>query len=208
MKLKTVYNGKKKSPKSEKNKTIKPKGPPRKRTSNDPLTREESETLIRSIDNLQDRTLIFLGLNSGMRVSEIASIEEISIDFQEERVRIWDEKKDLYREVYVNRDVLSSMKLFINSIRGRKDPRIFPVSEKTIERIIQKWTLKALGRKKSWHMVRHTYISLSREMNIPMEIVIQNTGDTPGTILQYYSKPSPEFIRKTVNERRLYEIKG
>jgi hypothetical protein len=39
-----------------------------------------------------------------------------------------------------------------------------------------------------------------------MEIVIQNTGDTAATILKYYSRPSPEFIRQTVEEKRIYEV--
>ena len=53
---------------------------------------------------------------------------------------------------------------------------------------------------------RHTYISLSRELELPMEIVISNTGDTPATILKYYSKPSPEFVRRIIEERKLFEV--
>ena len=48
---------------------------------------------------------------------------------------------------------------------------------------------------------------MSRELGIPMEIVIQNTGDTAATILKYYSKPSPEFIRKTVQDKKMFEVK-
>ena len=62
-------------------------------------------------------------------------------------------------------------------------------------------------KRKSWHAIRHTYISLSRELGVPMEIVIQNTGDTAATILKYYSKPSPEFIRKTIQEKQMFEVK-
>ncbi len=179
----------------------------RTRTPNDPLTSEEANELLKRIDNIPDYTLIFVGLYTGMRISEIASLEEISINDQEQRIHIWDEKKDRYRDVYVPQEVLSAIKRHINSMTRGKDPRIFPFSHKTIERKIQGWTYRILGKKKSWHAIRHTYISLSRELGIPMEIVIQNTGDAAATILKYYSKPSPVFIRKVVDEKKLFEVR-
>ena len=194
---KTENKEKDKSPKSPSNKT-------RNRTSNDPLTREECNLLFRSIDDLGDYTLILTGLYTGMRISEISQIGEILISPEESKIRVWDEKKDLYRDVFVNQDVISALKRFI-SIRAEKDPRIFPWSVKTIERKIQHWTGKTLSKTKSWHAVRHTYISLSREMGIPMEIVIANTGDSAATILKYYSKPSAAYIRRVLNENRLYD---
>lgn len=179
----------------------------RTRTPNDPLTSEEANELLKRIDNIPDYTLVFVGLYTGMRISEIASLEEISINDQEQRIHIWDEKKDRYRDVYVPQEVLSAIKRHINSMTRGKDPRIFPFSHKTIERKIQGWTYRILGKTKSWHAVRHTYISLSRELGIPMEIVIQNTGDAAATILKYYSKPSPVFIRKVVDEKKLFEVR-
>ena len=189
------------SPKMNANKT------PRNRTSNDPLTLEESNLLLKSIDNVPDHALILTGLYTGMRISEISSLEEISINEGEGRIHIWDEKKDRYRDVYVPGEVISVLKRHINAMTRGKDPRLFPYSHKTIERKIQIWTEKALGKKKSWHAIRHTYISLSRELGIPMEIVMQNTGDAAATILKYYSKPSPEFIRRTVSERKIFEVR-
>ena len=179
----------------------------RKRHNNDPLTREEIEKLLNGIDNITDHTLLFIGFYTGMRVSEIVSMEEISLNEQEGRIHIWDEKKNKYRDIYVPKDVFSVTRRYINSLKERKDPRIFPFTEKTAERKIQYWTKKILGKTKSWHAVRHTYISLSRELELPMEIVISNTGDTPATILKYYSKPSPQFIRRVIEERKLFEVK-
>lgn len=189
------------SPKMNENKT------PRNRTPNDPLTSEEAHVILRTIDNIPDYTLVLTGLYTGMRISEIASLEEISINEPEGRIHIWDEKKDRYRDVYVPGEVISVLRRHINGMIRGKDPRIFPYSHKTIERKIQIWTEKALNKKKSWHAIRHTYITLSRELGIPMEIVMQNTGDSAATILKYYSKPSPEFIRRTVNERKIFEVK-
>ena len=201
--VKVKGSKKKRSPKTHENKTDRKE---RIRTPNDPLTVQEANVLLRSIDNILDYTLVLVGLYTGMRISEISSLEEISINEPEGRIHIWDEKKDRYRDVYVPGDVLSVLKRHINAMTRGKDPRLFPFSHKTIERKIQMWTEKSLGKRKSWHAIRHTYISLSRELGIPMEIVIQNTGDTAATILKYYSKPSPEFIRQTVEEKKLFEV--
>lgn len=190
-----------KSPNSPTNKT----GETRERYPNDPLTRDEAAQLLKGIDNLEDHTLILLGLYTGMRISEISSLEEISINQGEGRIHIWDEKKNKYRDVYVPDEVLAHLKRYIGTLEGRKGPKIFDCSHKTIERKIQKWTTKILGKTKSWHAIRHTYISLSREMGIAMEIVMCNTGDTASTILKYYSKPSPEYMRTQVNSRRIYD---
>ena len=160
-----------KSPKTHENKT----GKTRQRFSNDPLKREEVETLLNSIDNIQDHAFFVLGFYSGMRISEIISIEDISLNEGEGRIHIWDEKKNLYRDVYVPVIVFSVLKRYINSMKNRKDPRLFPFSKKTAERKIESWTTKILAKTKSWHSVRHTYISLSRELELPMEIVISNT---------------------------------
>ena len=192
-----------KSPKTHVNKT----GKTRARFSNDPLTREEVEFLLSKVDNIMDHTLMVLGFYTGMRISEIISIEDISLNEPEGRIHIWDEKKNLYRDVYVPTPVFSVLKRYLNSLKDRKDPRIFPFSKKTAERKIEAWTKSALGKTKSWHSVRHTYISLSRELELPMEVVIANTGDTPATILKYYSKPSPEFVRRIIEERKLFEVK-
>ena len=192
-----------KSLKTHENKT----GQTRNRFSNDPLKREEVESLLNGIDNIQDHTFLLLGFYSGMRISEIISIEEISLNEPEGRIHIWDEKKNLYRDVYVPGIVFSVLRRYINSISTRKDPRLFSFSKKTGERKIEAWTQKILGKTKSWHSVRHTYISLSRELELPMEIVITNTGDTPATILKYYSKPSPEFVRRIIEDHKLFEVK-
>ncbi len=62
------------------------------------------------------------------------------------------------------------------------------------------------GKAKSWHAVRHTYITLSVEHEIPIKIVVDNTGDKPATILEYYTKLSVPFIRKSIEERKLFRV--
>ena len=204
MKLGTIETVRRKSPKSKANRT----STPRERTPNDPLTSEEVSKLIQGADNLPDATLFALGFSTGMRVSEVYTLEEPLVDFKNSKAQIWDEKKNRMRFVFFSEQLRLSLQRYIKEYpqSKRESPKLFPYSAKTIERKIQYWTEKLLGRKKSWHCVRHTYISLSREQEIPMEIVIANTGDSPVTILGVYSRMSPEKILHFINERPIFKI--
>ena len=175
----------------------------RKRNNNDPLSKREVERVLSKVDNLRDYTLLLFGFYSGVRVSELA-FDHNSVSWNEGFVNIWDEKKDRYRRVYVPEGVLDALRRYWNERRDRKDPRFFGMSSKTVERVIQGWTGEVLERPKSWHCVRHTYITQSFESSIPISIVIENTGDKPATILQYYTKLSPTYIKEQVNGKLLF----
>jgi len=177
----------------------------RLRNNNDPLTRQEVEKVLSGIDNLKDYTLLLFGFYSGVRVGELL-FDYNSIIWNEGYVSIWDEKKDRYRKAYVPEAVLNSLRRYWNEREDKKSPRFFDMSAKTVERIIQRWTRQVLGKPKSWHCTRHTYITLSFESNIPISIVIENTGDKPATILQYYTKLSPAFIRNEINQKALFKV--
>lgn len=176
----------------------------RNRYNNDPLTKQEVEQLLGKVDNLRDYTLLLLGFYSGVRVGELC-FDYNSIIWEEGYVSIWDEKKDRYRKVYIPESVLNSLRRYWNERTEKKGPKFFDMSTKSVERIIQRWTRQVLNKPKSWHCVRHTYITLSFESNIPISIVIENTGDRPATILQYYTRLSPNFIKGEINHKPLFK---
>jgi integrase len=192
--------GKEESPNLESNKTGKQT---RNRNSNDPLTKQEVELLLSKVDNLKDYTLLLFGFYSGARVGEL-TFDYNSIIWNGGYVRIWDEKKDRYRKIYIPEQVLNCLKRYWNEREDKKSPKFFDMSSKTLERTIQRWTGQVLSKPKSWHCVRHTYITLSFESNIPISVVIENTGDKPATILEYYTKLSPSFIKEQINEKPLF----
>jgi integrase len=148
--------------------------------------------------------LLLFGFYSGVRVGELA-FDYNSIIWNEGYVSIWDEKKDRYRRVYVPECALNGLRRYWNERQERKSPKFFDMSSKTVQRIIERWTRQVLNKAKSWHCVRHTYITLSFESNIPISIVIENTGDRPATILQYYTKLSPNFIKGEINQKPLFK---
>jgi len=166
----------------------------RKRLPNRALTEAQIRLLLSSIENIHDDALIRLGLSVGLRVSEVVSIRTSEIDFDRGLIKIWDEKKDKWRLVMPTKETMSAIKKYLNSLP--KQPQyLFPLSTKTVERIIQKYSKKALGFVISWHSLRTTYVSRSVELEQSPAVVMANTGDSPATILKYYTK-LPELVMR------------
>ena len=69
----------------------------RKRHPNRPLTEAQIRLLLNTIDDIRDDALIRLGLSVGLRVSEVVGIRTSEIDFERGLIKIWDEKKDVWR---------------------------------------------------------------------------------------------------------------
>lgn len=176
----------------------------RKRNPNDPLTKEEVARLIEHTTDLEARTLFVLGFNTGMRVSEITNIPWISVNYQEGFINIWDEKKNKYRRVVPTQYSLNMLKLWQNA-QGGQQQNIFALSSKTVQNRLQSWTQKVLNKKKSWHCVRHTYITLQVIAGTPVSIVADNTGDSPATIYKYYTQIPPQQARVFIEQGAVYK---
>src|SRR5205809_1205736 len=78
----------------------------RKRHPNRPLTEAQIRLLLNAIDDIRDDALIRLGLSVGLRVSEVIGIRSSEIDFERGLIKIWDEKKDLWRLIMPTNEAL------------------------------------------------------------------------------------------------------
>ncbi|MCK5560255.1 MAG: site-specific integrase [Thermoplasmata archaeon] len=151
----------------------------------------EIRCLLSEIDDLEDKCLITLGIDSGCRVSEITNISTSNIDYDSQTIKIWDEKKDQWREIVVTKQTLQLIKMYLNN-RVKKSPKLFNFSYKTANRRLKKWC-KIIGipdNKAHWHTLRHTYIMQSRLRGRDIKAVQQQTGDSLLTLLRIYSNLS------------------
>jgi|SRR5579859_3212161 len=172
----------------------------RRRHPNRALTEAEIRLLLSSVESIRDDALIRLGLSIGLRVSEVVTIRTSEVDFDHGLIKIWDEKKDRWRHVMPTLEAIGVLKRYLNSL-DRRTQYLFPLTTKTVERIIQRYSKRTLGFVISWHSLRTTYVSRSVELEQSPAVVMINTGDSPATILKYYTKLPEVVMRRFVESK-------
>lgn len=161
--------------------------------------------LYESIDNIRDLTYLMFHIETGIRVSDVIGSEIVHIDWDNNRINIYDYKKDKWRLVYFPSKIVSQLKMWLEyrKVKGIKDKQLFPFSAKTANRILKKWCKQIgfpLAHLVSSHWCRHTFIKLSRSQGRDLMLVKQNTGDTIQTILSWYSILSSDELRNEIEK--------
>ena len=170
----------------------------------EPLTQDEVTKLINSTESIEDRALMILGFTTGMKASEIASLEMINFEFSTGIVRIWDKRRHHYRSVCITDEAINEIRVLIDIRKDAAGPRLFPHTARAIEAKFQKHSLRTIGKSRSWESVRRTYISTSARLDMPIRIVVENTGELPASVLKYYMATPVSNARRKVNEVVLY----
>jgi len=170
------------------------------------LTNDEVQRLLVSIDKKADKVLIQLGLVIGCRVSEIVTIDLKNI--QPDRIKIWDEKKNLFRDVVIDSATRALLNDFIEDgwePKPHVKHRLFYFSTKTANRVLKKYCKKAgiPDDKAHWHTLRHTYVMRSLDEGVPINHIVEQTGDSPSTIIAIYGRPSIDDRLRVIENHKL-----
>lgn len=92
--------------------------------------------------------------------------------------------------------LLEEILLYQEKCKGKKRDSVLGRNYKTYERTIQKYSKQALGFKRSWHCLRHTYASQSLNNGRSIEYVARQMGDSEEMVARVYHQLSPEQIVK------------
>jgi integrase len=175
------------------------------------LTKDEVQRLIVSIDDKRDKILIQLGLVIGCRVSEIVTIAIKNIE--PDRIKIWDEKKNVYRDVVIDSETRALLNDFLEDgwiPEPHVKHQLFYFSTKTANRILKRYCEKAgIPKEKAhWHTLRHTYVMQSLDAGVPINHIVEQTGDSPSTIINIYGRPSIDSRLQMIERYKITQEKG
>jgi len=158
--------------------------------------------------------MFILGLDLGTRVSEIAGLRWDTINWANQFITVWDEKKDLWRTCTVSPDSWELLKKRRDATDKRGEKLVFPYSHKTFNRRIKEWAKKAgVERTKPgqhasairWHFLRHTHVVQARRAGRDWNEIAQQTGDTLATLVTTYGNLSLEDRIESTNEKPLIQ---
>lgn len=136
------------------------------------LTHEEVQAMVNAADNLRDKLIVSLLFCTGMRVSELASIEVHDVDLEEGGIRVKG-KGGKERLVFFDSRTREFLEHYMQS--SGVDHYLFPgkngghIHYVTVERIVRKLARKAgIKKKVTPHVLRHSFatLSLSRGMDV------------------------------------------
>lgn len=120
------------------------------------LKLNEIEKLLDNASSLRDYLIIRLLWKTGIRVSELISLEESWIDYEEKMIAIFG-KGSKWRRIPIDRESLMHLKRYIKDY-NKSDGKIFSLTRNRIFQIIRTTSEKAgINRKIHPHTLRHSY---------------------------------------------------
>ncbi len=132
--------------------------------------------LIESIPDPRDRLIVRTIYATGVRVSELCSIDIGDIDFEEQMIRVRG-KGDKIRMVFIDPDTLNEISSFIGKriegplFLGQQGKHISP---RTVEHIFRKYAPPGITP----HKIRHSYASELYRRSKNLRVVQENLGHT------------------------------
>jgi integrase/recombinase XerC/integrase/recombinase XerD len=153
--------------------------------------------LINTIENERDRLIVRLIYATGVRVSELCSINIEDIDFEEHTIRVRG-KGDKIRTVFVDDETLEEIERFIgNKIAGP----LFPgqqgkhLSPRTVQHIFRQYAPPGITP----HKIRHSYASELYRRSKNLRVVQENLGHSS-------IKTTEIYLHTDIDERkRVYQ---
>lgn len=180
------------------------------------LDTDEADELIRRADSRKERLAFRLGLRSGLRVSEIVSVEAKHVvdTSAGARVRVWDSKGKQYRETPTTKDVLASAKT-VADYEGA-DAQLVDKSKRWVQRHLDRVTDElAEDDDEMWqhvtpHDLRRSWATLmSAEIDDPLLIMDFGGWERLDTFLEHYrGSYAPDVQRRELSKVKWLDVSG
>ena len=170
-----------------------------------PLSQPEAQRLLDFILDKKYRSLVLLGLNSGISLPEAFALKANDITAMEQVLWIMDASKKKHRTVIVPKKVLEYIKHCLNG-NLKADVILFDIPLSTLMDELPTLSKNAIGKPIGWACIRATYAKLAIEAGHPIDLVSENTGLSRKFISEQI-QTVPELKREIVNLKPLVVIK-
>lgn len=177
----------------------------------DILTEKEENKLLRVFNRKyrsgqRNRTMVLLGLRTGMRISEMVDLRWSDIEQETGRVHIKHGKGDVDRILWIRPEVMNELyrtaKMFGHSTTTG---RVFTTRDGDeldtgyLRRTIAKYAKKAgITKRVHFHLLRHTYLTRLYSRTKDIRVVQTVAGHADISTTQIYTHVSGEDVREAM----------
>ena len=161
------------------------------------FSKEIAERLIDTEISLNKKTAFQISYDTGARAGEIIKISGEHFDYSEKKMILWDSKKKGWKTVPLSDITLRYVQTYL--LATKKTGRLFDVDTKTLnnwlhEACKREWVKPDIGTRIRWHSWRGTFVRTHH--NLGAKWLMQVTGDSYTTLLQYYQELTDEDLRR------------
>jgi len=168
----------------------------KKAAKNDFFSDDEITAIRKVVKDSRDRLLILIGMEFGMRASEVSQIEWSNFNGDQRTIRIKSKTTGIHSRYKLPSNSWNHIWKLMNELIAKhrsSSLRIFPISHRTINRKIQRYAKVAgIERPVNWHMLRRSHILRARASGESWESISERTGIAHLTLIKDYSPLSKE----------------
>jgi len=167
------------------------------------LESDELDRLLQAPDNLRDKAILEVLFSTGLRVSELVSLDKNQIDFKKGEFHIRG-KGDKIRPVFLSDTAKEALSLYLAE-REDLSPALFVnkknnkrLTSRSVQRIVKKWSAKAglITKKVTPHTLRHSFSTDLLRSGADLRSIQQLLGHSSITTTQIYTHVTDKHLKE------------
>ncbi len=171
-------------------------------------SKKDNNTPIKELINLRNKVILALLYSSGLRVSELVTLQTDYIDLRERTIRIrgkgekdrivlFDDKTKILIEEYIEKKPSEDEYLFVNRSRNHLTPRYIQIMIKTHAK------KAGIKKKVTPHILRHSFATHLLKNGVDIRAIQQLLGHSNLSTTQIYTSVDMKTLKNVYDRAKL-----
>jgi integrase len=158
------------------------------------LTRNEYEKCLLACGTQEDRVMLMIGVELGLRRKDLVNIKVVDIDITGAKLSFFEHKKDRIRTLPLSPRLTQEIQILLNTLpRGQKTLFSYK-SDRTVWNRLNSVFDRVSIERRGVHALRGTCVKLRQQEGWTAEQTAKLIGDRVETVWNHYSTPSDNEI--------------
>ena len=167
------------------------------------FTRIEYNKLLAVCNTLEDEIMLKLGVELGLRRSDMAALLISNVDFEESKLKYVEKKKgNRIMTVFLSPPLIQLLQKYLNSLPKRQK-KVFTCGGRQLYNRLNDLCLKAEIPKRPIHALRATCIKFHQAAGWSITEVAKLIGDSPKVVELHYATPSEDEMRELTHTKNV-----